>query len=157
MSARPLGRVIVILIFLTAGSLARALCVDAWEANLRKGPGGKYPVTWTVGKFTPLIKVDKSGGWTQVEDQDGEKHWVLSSLVTTAYQCVSVKEATANLRSGPGTTYPSLHYGSADKYTPFKRVDLKDDWYQVEDELGLRFWVHNSTVWRPVTVSRVGF
>ncbi|MCB0384217.1 MAG: hypothetical protein KDD43_02395 [Bdellovibrionales bacterium] len=136
---------------------AQGLCVSAFEANMRTGPGGKFPISWVVGRYTPLIKLEKKGRWYRVEDQDGEKHWISASLVTTSYQCVSVKGTTANLRSGPGTNYSSVHYGFADKYTPFKRVNLKNDWYQVEDESGYKFWVHNSTVWRPVTVSRIGF
>lgn len=116
---------LIVLSVMILSSQAQALCVSAFEANLRKGPGGKFPISWVVGRYTPLIKLESKGRWYRVEDQDGEKHWVSASLVTTSYQCVSVKGATANLRSGPGTNFSGIHYGFADKYTPFKRINLK--------------------------------
>ena len=136
---------------------AFGLCVKSWEANLRKGPGGKFPITWVVGRYTPLVRLEKKGRWYRVQDQDGEKHWISASLVTTSYQCVAVKGKSANLRSGPGAQHPKVFYGFASKYTPFKRVDRKNSWYQVQDDSGYKFWVHDSTVWRPVTISRISY
>lgn len=138
-------------------SAVQALCVKVWKANLRSAPSGNAPVTWTVGKFTPLIKLERKGGWYKVEDQDGAEHWIFGSSVTTQFQCLSVKGKATNLRTGPGAQYPLAAYGLADKYSPFKRRDRRGNWYQVEDDHGYIFWLHDSMVWRPITVSRIGF
>lgn len=148
---------VVVYFFCFVTSTAQGLCVKVVEANLRSSPDPNSPITWTVGKFTPLVRLEKKGAWYKVEDQDGDQHWVSARFVTTQYQCVSVRGKTANLRAGPGTEFPIAAYATADKYWPFKRIDRREDWYQVEDDFGNSFWVHDSAVWRPVTVSRIGF
>jgi SH3-like domain-containing protein len=148
---------VVVCFFYFVTSTAQGLCVKVLEANLKSSPDPNSPITWTVGKFTPLVRLEKKGSWYKVEDQDGDQHWVSARFVTTQYQCVSVRGKAANLRAGPGTEFPIAAYATADKYWPFKRIDRREDWYQVEDDLGNSFWVHDSAVWRPVTVSRIGF
>ena len=127
-----------------------ALCVSGWSANLRKGPGTNYPVTWNVSKYTPLVKVGSKGGWYEVRDMDGEKHWVYRSVVTSGFKCLSIKTTRARLRSGPGTNYPTTSYQNAERYDAFRRVEKKGSWYKVEGPFLKTFWVHRSQIWRPI-------
>ncbi|MEO0336295.1 MAG: SH3 domain-containing protein, partial [Pseudomonadota bacterium] len=62
--------------------MAFGLCVKGSKANLREGPGSRYPVSWTVQQHMPLAEVKRQGGWIQVKDVDGQRHWVYRSLVT---------------------------------------------------------------------------
>lgn len=134
-----------------------ALCVSSDVANLRGGPGPSFPVTWTVGKYTPLVEVDGKNGWYKVKDMEGEIHWIYRNLVSKRLKCVSVKVKRANLRTGPGTKFPYAAYQVADKYFPFKRINQKDDWYHLVDASGNKFWLHESTLWRPRKVSNISF
>lgn len=148
------GLVASVLVF---SQLASGLCVKSARANLRSSPSSSSSISWTVGQYTPLIRLEKKGAWYRVRDQDGEEHWISSRIVTTSYQCVAVKGTMARLRTGPGTQYPLAFYGLADKYWPLKRIERQENWYKVEDDSGYQFWVHDSNVWRPLTVSEFNF
>lgn len=150
--------VIWILLLFTLGMLpaeAWALCVTTSRANLRAGPGSKHAITWSVPKYTPLIEVKRVGSWYQIEDMDGELHWVYGKNVTTRMVCVSVKVASAKLRKAPGGDPASIP--DVDRYTPFQRVDIQGEWYEVVASWGESYWIHESTVWRPVRISKVQF
>lgn len=134
---------------------AQAVCVSVYEANLREGPGPQFKVTWTVSKYTPLIAVSTRRGWVEVEDQDGVKHWVYSQNVTDRFNCLSIRSNTARLREQPSSKAPLAAIRQVDKYTPFKRLDRIDEWYQVEAPWGAEYWVHESNVWRPLKVSTI--
>lgn len=105
----------------------------------------------------PFLYIDKKGYWLQVQDLDGEKHWIHNSNITFKWQCVVVKLNTATLRTGPGKNNSPAELPLADKYTPFRRVDVQDGWYQIEDDLGGRYWISDSAVWRPVLLQSVSF
>jgi len=137
---------------------AKALCVSSSRANLRDGPGPSHKMTWTVPRFTPLLEIQKKGSWYQVEDQDGEKHWVYSQNVSKKMQCISVKVDSGFLRQGPGAEHPLGDIWRADRYTPFKRLDVSDNgWYQVEAPWGGTYWISASIVWRPIRVRDISY
>ena len=136
---------------------AGAVCVSSYEAKLRAGPGPQHKSTWTVSKYTPLIAHSRKGGWVEVEDQDGVKHWVYGQNVTDRFSCLSIRTRTAKLREKPSNSSPLADIRQVDRYTPFKRLDRVDEWYQVEAPWGGEYWVHESTIWRPLTVSRISY
>jgi len=138
-------------------TLANPICVTAEKANLRSGPGQNFKVTWTVGKFMPLMQVGSKGQWIQVRDLDGEEHWINSSMVSRKVQCVVVKTRYANLRRGPRASAQIAEIQTADRYTPFKKVDREGSWVQVEDDYKSKFWISDSTLWWPVKRSSVRF
>lgn len=138
--------------------LASALCVTSERANLRSGPGPSNKLTWTVPKYTPLLEIRRQGSWFEVEDQDGEKHWVYSQNVSKKTQCVSVAVASANLRQGPSADSGVGDIWKADKYTPFLRLDIAGNgWYQVQAPWGGTYWISNSLVWRPVKIRGISY
>lgn len=153
------SHVILCLVVALFAGRGYALCVTADLANLRDGPGARFKKTWTVGKYTPLVKIGSKGSWYKVKDMDGEVHWVHRNLVTSrGMRCLAVQVPVANLRTGPGSNHSIAEFATADKYTPFKRIDLHEDgWYRVEDEDGQKFWIHQNIVWRPVKVMNIGY
>lgn len=136
---------------------AQALCVKASNANLRKGPGSKHPVSWQVGKFTPLLELQYKNGWYKVRDMDGEIHWIYKSLVTKSYQCMMVKVSMAALRKGPGLDQAYAELPSVGRYYSFRRVGFEPPWYGVEDDAGGRYWIHENLVWRPLKRQTISF
>jgi uncharacterized protein YgiM (DUF1202 family) len=137
---------------------AQALCVVSDFADLRAGPGKKHKVSWRVPKFTPLIEIKRGGGWVEVEDQDGERHWIWSKHVTSKIQCLSVRVSKASLRVGPGESFARGDIWFATKYSPFKRLDVAENgWYQVESLWGKSYWVSPNLVWRPVKVTDISY
>lgn len=124
-----------------------ALCVSAPEANLRSGPGTKYDKLWEVFKYMPLKRIDRKGIWFKVADVDGDRYWVYAPLVTSKYECAVVKEEKANVRSGPGTSYPQISISPAMKYYSFKILEIKGLWVNVMDEYGAKGWIYKPLLW----------
>lgn len=148
----------LIAIFLMLVSpVAHALCVTSASTNLRAGPGANHPITWKVAKYTPLVEIKKTGSWYEVEDQDGQTHWVYAPNVTRKMVCVSVKVPSAKIRKGAGAQAELADLRQVDRYTAFKRLDVQDEWAEVEASWGEVYWVHESNLWRPVKVARVKF
>jgi SH3-like domain-containing protein len=146
-----------ILIFISFHLEASPLCVTSDIAILRKGPGSQFAQTWTVGKYMPFLEVDIKGGWMKVKDLDGQTHWVHQNQVSKKMKCVVVKVPKASLRTGPGVKFSLAAYQNADKYFPFKLINQKEDWYQTTDASGNKFWLHESTLWRPRKISTISF
>ena len=120
-------------------------------ARLRAGPSAKQRVTWTVGQYMPLKEIGKKGMWYQVQDLDGQTHWISKSLVTAKFQCVAVKSKIANLRKGPGKKFPATELATADRYTPFRQVQREGEWLLVQDEYKGTYWVADAQMWWPVS------
>jgi SH3-like domain-containing protein len=151
-------RIVFGLVLLVTSRGAYALCVTSERANLRKGPGPNHPLSWTVPRYTPLVDVRKVGSWYEVLDQDGKTHFVYDRNVTRKIQCAAVRVASASLRVGPGSDQPLGDIWKAERYTPFKRLDVDDNgWFQVEAPWGGVYWLSGSVVWRPVRVREITY
>lgn len=122
-----------VFIFISSISVCFALCVSEPHAKLRKGPSTKYPITAEVIQYTALKKIGKQKGWYRIKDVDEEIHWVREDIVTSKYQCATVKDPIANLRKGPGTKFEMLPMSPVDKYLSFRILEQKGDWLKVED------------------------
>ncbi|MDP2431339.1 MAG: SH3 domain-containing protein [Pseudomonadota bacterium] len=128
---------------------ASALCVKVPEANLRQGPGIQHEKSWEVFKYMPFKKIGQQEKWFQVEDVDGDTHWIYSRLVTDAMQCAVVKVDNANVRSGPGTSFAKSPLSPVGKYYSFKIIESKGDWVKVRDEVFNDGWVAKWLLWAP--------
>lgn len=138
-------------------SSAHALCITSNDAKLREGPSTKSKVTWEVSKYTPLITLKRQGRWIQVEDMDGEVHWVHSSSGSEKIRCLGIKTPIAKLRTSGSVQAPLADIRQVDRYTGFKRLDQIEDWHQVQAPWGTEYWVHESNIWKPAKVQNIGF
>ena len=151
---RVLGLVLLITCGVAAG--AEPLCAKA-ALSLRKGPGPQHPVTWRVAKHMPFLRLEKKSGWVKLQDLEGEVHWAKAGDLTSAVRCVVVKATVASLHKEASPTAPPPDLKTLDRYTPLKRLQTTRDWLQVEDEAGHVAWIHESQVWKPVTVNSFSF
>jgi len=149
--------ILVFLAWFAVQGRAQSLCVKTPSTSLRHEPRQAAAITWTVGRYTPFLKLDRKGPWYKVQDMDGEAHWIFKDAVSTEVKCLMIRVATTNLRQGPGKQYPLVDRPVADKYTPFKRLESEEEWYQVEDAYGVRGWVHESNIWRPTVIQSISF
>jgi len=125
--------------------------------TLRKGPGAQYPISWRVAKYMPFLRQESKNGWVKVQDLEGEIHWAQGKDLSSGLHCVVVRAAIATLRKEPSTTAPMAEIKTLDRYTPLKKLEMKDDWVKVEDETGRQAWIHDSNVWRPMKVQSMSF
>jgi SH3-like domain-containing protein len=147
------------LFILLSSQLVRAepVCVTIANAKLRKGPGAKHAVDWTVAQYMPLLRLKEQKGWSQVQDLEGKKHWIASTSLTTKYSCAVIKSRSAKLRQGPGSEFPESDYPEAIRYAPFKKVERDGAWLMVQDEYRSGGWVSEDSVWIPVSRTRIAF
>lgn len=132
-------------------------CVVSPKANLRKGPGTQYQITWVVGKYMPLQRLRLKGRWAQVKDLDGQTHWTSRKHLSTKISCVVVHSKYTFLHKGPGLDFSRASIPLADKYTPFKSLGGEDGWLQVVDSLGNTSWTIIGQVWRPRYAQQIDF
>lgn len=139
------------------GLNAQAACVMSDRANLRSGPGPNHSINWTVGKYTPLIVQNRRGNWAEVEDMDGEKHWIYRPNINERETCLSISGTIANLRTAPSGSAALGNIRRVDRYTPFLQLDRRGAWFKVRGSWGDEYWVHESLVWRPLKVVRINY
>jgi SH3-like domain-containing protein len=86
----------------------RFVSLKAEEANLRVGPGVRYPIQWVlVRRGLPLMVTDEYGHWRKVREPDGAEGWVHKNLLS-GQRTVLVVGETRSLHSGPDTLAPAV-------------------------------------------------
>lgn len=75
------------------------------EANIRTGPGIRYPIKWTyVKKSLPLEVIERFENWYHVMDEFGEEGWVHINLVGSGRFFVVINSEVILYRN-PGDYY----------------------------------------------------
>jgi SH3-like domain-containing protein len=135
-----------VLVFALSVGTASAERLSVWvnKANVRSGPGKKYEVLWSVGKYFPVDIVKTSGDWRQIRDYEGDVGWIHHSLLKEI-PAVIVKGSLVNVREGPGTDAKVLF--QAESGVSFRVEEKKDKWLRVKHADGDTGWVHESLVW----------
>ncbi len=118
--------------------------VKANLANVRANPNTKADTLWQLERYHPLLVLEKKGAWYRFSDFEGDQGWIHSSLLDKT-ATVIIKVRRANIRSGPGTKHNLLF--DADKGTPFKVLQKKGSWMQVQHADGDSGWIFKTLVW----------
>ena len=104
-----------------------------------------------------MVELSSLGAWYKVQDMDGITQWVRRRDVTHNMECVSVRVASAVLRTGPSSNAQLADIREVDRYTPFEPLDENGNWYKVQASWGDTYWIHENAVWRPLKIARVSF
>lgn len=123
---------------------AERMAVKSNTANIRSGPGSQYEQLWQIEKYHPVIIIEKKGDWYHFRDFEGDEGWIHNSLLDKT-ETVIVKVSRCNVRTGPGTEYDIAF--NVDKGIPFKVLQKKGRWYEVQHADGDRGWILNTLVW----------
>ena len=134
----------ILILFFNTSVLAERWAVSANKCNVRSGPGEEFDIIWQVEKYYPLEVIDKKGKWRFFRDVEGDEGWIHVDLLDKADTVVLVKDK-CNIRSGPGTKHSVTFI--AEKGIPFKVVNRKKQWIQIEHADGDKGWIHSSLVW----------
>ena len=90
--------------------LPRFVSLKAGEANLRAGPGRKYPVRWVYQRRNlPVRVIGEHENWREVRDPWGEEGWLHSSLLSGRRTAMVSGDLVA-MRDGSSATAPVLMY-----------------------------------------------
>lgn len=108
------------------------IVVQGETFNLRSGPSMKCSVVQIVPDGTVLKVIGTQGVWYKVTTppQFGSKNvWAATNKALTIIETDAVTQYNANLRSGPGFTFPLV--AKLPKGTPLKVVGKYGIWYKV--------------------------
>jgi SH3-like domain-containing protein len=130
--------------FFGGAAAAERLSIAVPVANVRSGPGTGYETLWNVGQYHPLIVLERSGVWCRFKDFEGDQGWIHADLLKPIPSVITAKD-NCNIRSGPGERHDILF--TVEKGVPFKVLQTKDKWLQVEHGDGDRGWIHSSLTW----------
>lgn len=90
--------------------LPRFVSVKAGKANLRTGPGRKYPVRWVyLRRNLPVQVLGEHENWREVRDPWGEEGWLHSSLLSGRRTAMVSGDLVA-LRDSADEAAPVLMY-----------------------------------------------
>lgn len=139
-----------VILWMAASSVsAFGLCVKVKMTTLRMGPSEKTQKSWEVARFMPFKKVEDRGKWFQVQDLDGDRHWVRAADVSDKLRCAVVISDTVELRVGPGRKYHLFTKYPAKKLDSFRVLKKKKKYVLVTDDYRNRFWIPANSLWMP--------
>lgn len=96
--------------------LPRFVSLAAEKANLRTGPGERYPILWVyLRRGLPLVVTAEYGHWRRLRDSEGTEGWMHSALLSGTRTAIITGEvrplyrkpdpdARLVLRAEPGVT-----------------------------------------------------
>ena len=86
--------------------LPRFVSLDSGEANMRTGPGRRYPILWVyTRRGLPLEVTAEYGQWRRVRDSTGVEGWMHVSLLS-GRRTVQIIGGNAVLRTDPHADAP---------------------------------------------------
>ncbi|MDY0219561.1 MAG: SH3 domain-containing protein [Desulfobacterium sp.] len=130
--------------FCQASWAEERLAITSKIANVRSGPGTNHETLWQVETYYPILIVEKKGSWYRFKDFEGDLGWVHNSLVGSIPSVITVKNS-CNVRSGPDPGNPIVF--TVERGVPFKVLNKKDNWLEVEHGDGDKGWIYRPLVW----------
>ena len=118
------------------------------NANLRTGPGQRYPIQWVLRTpYLPLEIVGEYDEWRQVRDADGAKGWVFGPILKSKrYLSVMVDEAALYREK----KYESIIIARLGKNVIVRPDKCDQYWCFVETvnvDGGYQGWIRRAHVW----------
>ncbi len=133
----------------TGLELPRFVSIAKNTANVRSGPGQKYPVKWTINrKELPVEVILEFDHWRKIRDHEGAEGWVFHTLL-------SGKRYAVIIGSGNATAYDTPNVGGREKSNVsmyleprsiVRLVSCKSDWCEVETA-DLSGWIKRKSLW----------
>lgn len=89
--------------------LPRFVSISAGEANMRTGPGDRYPIQWVyLRRNLPLQITAEYGAWRRVSDKDGTIGWMHSALLSGRRTAIITGETRTLYKSADLTSRAML-------------------------------------------------
>ena len=122
----------------------RFVSLKAERANLRVGPGRRYPIDWVYTRpGLPLLVIAQFDQWRWVLDHEGTKGWMHKSLLST-HRTVVIMDGVHTIRERPLTGSPAVLRAEAGVVADL--LGCEDGWCRIE-LAGEEGWVPESALW----------
>ena len=124
--------------------LPRFVSLSADRANLRTGPGFRYPIAWVfLRRAMPVEVVGEFEQWRRIRDRDGAEGWIHKALLS-GRRTVTVIGGERGLRSDPHAASPLR--ARAEAGVQGRLLACRGDWCELRTG-GVRGWMPRGHLW----------
>ena len=129
---------------ITSSDLSYFESIRVTEANVRTGPGKRYPIKFTLKRRGLPVKIlDEYDNWSKVEDFEGETGWVSDNLLTKRKTVLITEDMAVMYKTASLNSKPIFRN---EKGVVAKLLKCKRNWCKVElmKEKG---WIEKRNIW----------
>ncbi len=124
--------------------LPRFVSLRSNEANLRVGPGTRYPIHWVYQRRgMPLEIIEEYGNWRKIRDMEGTEGWLHHGLLS-GKRTAMISGTERPLRRNPDTTAPIILKAKPMVIGTLLRCSLH--WCHLEIS-GYKGWMEKTSLW----------
>ena len=128
----------------STGMIPRFVTLKSDEANMRSGPGKRYPIRWSYHRqHLPMEIIDEYGAWRKVRDSDGEEGWMHHSLLSSSRYILIFKDVQT-LRRNPDPMAPPVL--RAEPMVLARLLSCRPGWCYIQIQ-GRKGWIYKSAIW----------
>lgn len=125
-------------------SVPRFVSIKADEANVRVGPGRRYPVKWTyVMSGVPVEIIAEWENWRKIRDWEGQEGWVHSAMLTSKRTVIVTGEKRILYRRADETSPPVVRLQPG---IIAEVEDCNEGWCRIEVR-NYRGWLKRGGFW----------
>ena len=126
--------------------IPRWVSIRAKEANLRTGPGARYPIDWVLQRRNlPAEVIGEFANWRQIKVQDGTVGWVHKSMLS-GKRMATVKDSRVRMRLDPDADAPIAAFVEAGVIVTLRGCETT--WCQASlASHGVDGWLPRSALW----------
>jgi SH3-like domain-containing protein len=135
-----------ICLFFSSSALAAGyLSVTTDNANVRTGPGTKYPVSMELFQGYPLRVLKQKGEWYKVTDFEKDSGWIHDSIVKKRNTVIVSAKKSVNMRSGPSTKDGIV--ADVERGVVLTKLATQGKWTKVQHSSGTIGWIYGPLLW----------
>ena len=122
----------------------RFVSLRASKANVRFGPGRRYPIAWVFAqRGLPVQIVGRFETWRRIRDWEGSEGWIHQSLLSTR-RSVIVLDGPAGLRRKPGAKARLV--ARVERRAVGRLIGCDGAWCAAEFA-GRNGWIRKAAIW----------
>ncbi|HHV50555.1 MAG TPA: SH3 domain-containing protein [Clostridiales bacterium] len=126
-------------------SASKTATVTASSLNVRSGPSTSYSIIHTLWNGNRVPVVEETDGWFKIKLSDGRTGWISKTYAKISTETMGTVTATQlNVRSGPSTSYSSIHMLWNGNRVPI--IDESGNWYKIRLSDGRTGWVSKTYI-----------
>ena len=134
----------------TGLKLPRFGSIKASVANLRRGPGLRYPIEWVYHHRDLPVKITREfGDWRHLQMPDGTRGWMHRALLSRRRTFIIVAPRTM-LRGSPSDTAAPVARLQRGVTGKVRHCALNSRWCEVEAK-GFSGFTHRADIWGGTT------
>ncbi|MEQ8369368.1 MAG: SH3 domain-containing protein [Alphaproteobacteria bacterium] len=131
----------------TGLALPRYVSLRGAEANLRTGPGLRYPIDWVYQRAgMPLLVVAEFEQWRRVRDRHGDEGWLHRALLSVRRTAIVVADEPVALRRAASADAAVVAWLAGGVIAALG--ECADGWCRLS-VAGHDGWVRRAALWGP--------